>query len=643
MTSSPQGWQPYTPPIPKASWLERSAGYRRGRWLLVAAVAVCTIGNFFWLTWHFLTIPPPWDQAFYLYMGVRYLWAFSDHGVGALAREFIGLSPDVAPLFPLTSLPLYLLFGPSRLTAYMTNALYLLLLFFGVYRLAACIYGRRAGILAAFVMGTFTATVNYSRDYLLEFPAMAFVTLAMYAFVRCEEFRHRPWCLRFGILAGLSILTKTMAGVFFIGPVLYSLGYLVRQRQLTSERVLNGVLALATGVLVASIWWGPNFRTAFGYLLYYGFQAGSVPYTKDGLQVLTFENLSYYALALVNHGTSFFYAGLLVALMLVKGVQYVSGARRSDSGGIGGSGREGMLWAWLLVGYAILTVVPNKGEERYAQPLLPPIALLLAGTIETIGWQGIRRTVVAMVLAIGGSNYLGLTYGLPLVPQRLYVHPFAILSYEYPHYSWVRNKIHSTHDIEGKISDILHLLTRWYDQHRARLEAELRLRLLARTQVQANEEEVYMSYRLLLKREPRRRELPKYLVPLRQGTLTREALLEILRASGEFKTQRANVLIVPDHPQCNASTLRYYAEVSRLPLRFAHILDGPITPERLQMYEFILTKRGGYQGPEFSTRMIGEIHALLQQSDSGFVPMPQSFEFPDDSQIVIFAARTVVN
>jgi 4-amino-4-deoxy-L-arabinose transferase-like glycosyltransferase len=37
--------------------------------------------------------------------------------------------------------------------------------------------GWRAGMLAALVAATFTAVFNFSRDYLLEFPSAAFVTL----------------------------------------------------------------------------------------------------------------------------------------------------------------------------------------------------------------------------------------------------------------------------------------------------------------------------------------------------------------------------------------------------------------------------------------------------------------------------------
>jgi hypothetical protein len=643
MSSSPQNARLPTSFVLGGVWRGRSPRTLGVFWILVVLVGFCVLGNLFWLRRHFLTIPPPWDQAFYLYMGIRYLWALSDYGPGALISEFINLSPDVAPLFPLTTLPLYVLFGPSRLVAYMTNAVYLLGLLWGVYLLGAHIYGRRAGILAAFVMATFTATVNYSRDYLLEFPATLFVTLAIYALVRSGNFQHRLWCLVFGTLAGFSVLTKTMTGIFFVGPVLYTLGCLIKQRRLSPASLCNSFLAVAMAFLVASIWWGPNFRTSFGYLIYYGFQAGAVPYSKGVGGILSPENLSYYALALMNHGTSFFYASLFIALRLVTGVQHVFGRQSSGAGRREGGGKEGNLWAWLLVGYVALTIVPNKGEERYAQPLLPPIALLLAGPVEAIGRRWMRRGVVGVIVAIGVFNYVGLTYGLPWLPQRLYLRSFAIVSHEYPHFHWVRSKIPPAPDVEGKISAILSVLSTLHDQRRGRVETELRARILEPLQVQAVGEDVRMIYRALLAREPNPRELQKYIDPLRRRKLTLEELIELLKATKEFRAQRAWVLVVPDHPQFNASTLRYYGEVERLPLQFAHILDGPITPERLQRYEFILTKRNGYQGPEFSTRLTDEIHALLQQHDSGFAPLPESFEFPDASRIVIYTAQAALN
>ena len=85
--------------------------------------------------------------------------------------------------------------------------------------------------------------------------------------------------------------------------------------------------------------------------------------------------------------------------------------------------------------------------------------------------------------------------------------------------------------------------------------------------------------------------------------------------------------------------MRYYAEVERLPLSFFHILDGPIDSERLQMYDFVLVKNSGYQGPEFSTRYTAQIQAHVAREDSGFVLLPQRFSFPDDAHIVDLRCR----
>jgi hypothetical protein len=612
-------------------------------WFIIGLVACCTVANLFWLTRHILTIPPPWDQAFYLYMGVKYLHALADGGILAMAREFIHLSPDVAPLFPLTTVPLYVLLGASRWVAHLTNAAYLVLLLSGVYGLGVHTYSRRAGLLAAFVMATFSATVNFSRDYLLEFPATAFVTLAMYACLRAEAFHHRPWCLAFGALAGLGVLTKTMTGVFFIGPVIVLAGNLIRQRQLTTAVVCNGLLAIVMGVLVASIWWGPNFRTAFGYLVYYGFREGAAPYSGAGREILTLQNTTYYALALINHGTCFLYGSLFISLLLLKGFHQMrrcDGPVQQQAASVNG---EGLLWAWLVIGYVLLTMVPNKGEARYAQPLLPPIALLLAGSVDIMVHRWLRCTVVVIIAVIGVVNYLGLTFGLPFLPPSLYAHPFVLISQEYPHYSWLRSKSPVESAIRWPISDILSVLGDLAEAARVREMADREVTLLNLGPSTSAEEDVRRMYRMLFRREPDPRRLKKLAQALRDGRLTREALLDGLMTSAESKAQHSKVLVVPDHPQFNASTLRYYAELDRLPHSFSHLVEGELSAAWLRTHAFVLVKSDGYQGPEFSIRYNDQIHAHLLLPDSGFVPLPERFACPDQAQIIIFVATSVLN
>jgi hypothetical protein len=218
----------------------------------------------------------------------------------------------------------------------------------------------------------------------------------------------------------------------------------------------------------------------------------------------------------------------------------------------------------------------------------------------------------------------------------------AVVSHEYPHYSWVRGKIPPTVDGQWPNSAILAMLAELEDQHRAQEITELRHHFSETPKGQSVEEDVQQIYRIILRREPDQRGFQKHTTAVSVGQMSRDGLIDLLRATPEYAHQRARVLVVPDHPSFNASTLRYCAEAERRPLSFFHILDGPIDAERLQMYDFVLVKSSGYQGPEFSTQSTTQIQAHVEREDSGFVLLPQRFAFPDGAHIVVFAAESVL-
>jgi hypothetical protein len=343
---------------------------------------------------------------------------------------------------------------------------------------------------------------------------------------------------------------------------------------------------------------------------------------------------------------SFFYAVLFLGLLIFVGTRVLL---HRDRGTVGdalvtpaAAPHTAYLWAWLLTGYLLLTFVPNKGEERYALPLLPPIALFISGAIMAIGNAWMRRLGVGLAVIIGVVNYVGLTYGLPGLPPQVSFNSMALISHEYPHYSWVRAKIPPTFDGQWPISAILAKLTELQDHHRARDLSMLRRRMVESAPERSVAEDVQEIYRVILGREPDKRRLQQYTMAVSTGQLDRDGLVDLLEATAKDIRQRARVLVVPDHPSLNVSTLRYYAEAERCPLSFFHILDSPIDAERIQQYDFVLVKSSGYQGPEFSTQNTAQIQAHVTREDSGFVRLPQRFAFPDDADIVIFAAKSML-
>jgi hypothetical protein len=608
---------------------------------VLSLVGFLTINNVFWLKRNLLTMPPPWDQASYLYMSLRYLHALKDGGLLALLGEFVHVSSFAAPFFPLTTVLLYLLLGVSRLVAHLTNFFYLFLLLLGVYLLARHLYSQKAGILAILVTSTFTAVVNFSRDYLMDFPAAAVITMGMYAMIRSEEFKRRIWSLIYGVLVGLALLTKTMAGVFFVGPTFYACGCLIRQRRLNLSTMVNFLLAVSVATLVAAVWWGPNFQTALGFLIYAGLGEGSAPYRGGGTEFFTMGNLSYYFLAIVNNGMSFFYALLFAGLVLSRGIKKILRWNWKASEEARVRQEEGYLWMWLLIGYMILTAVPLKVGERFAQALLPPAALLLARYIAAIDKRWLRRSVMATAMLIGVFNYAGLTYEIGLIPKIYYFPPFAVISHQYTHYSWIQSTLQFSASDQWPIDNVLSILVRKWARIKDKLDElveEVRIESLERTQGLSIEAYVQRMYRGLLRREPDEEGFQHYVNALREGRMTGEALIDVFAASSEFRMRPAKILVIPNHPVFNPSTLRYYAERHRYPLLFLPIPNSPMSRDNLQDYDFILAKHGGYQGPEFTTQYNDQIYTELQRPDSGFASLSQTFAFPDGSHILIFGA-----
>jgi 4-amino-4-deoxy-L-arabinose transferase-like glycosyltransferase len=628
-------------------------------WALVCLVIFLTVNNIFWLQRHLLTIPPPWDQAAYLYMSLRYLHALTDGGLVAMVNEFIYGSlilTHTSPLFPLTTVPLYLLFGESRLVAYLTHSIYLLLLLWGVYSLGKGIYGHRAGMVAMFLIATFTGIVHYSRDYLLDFPAAAVVTVGIYAMIQSEEFQRRGWALLFGGMVGFALLTKSMAGVFFVGPVVYAFGCLIRRRQLTLARLTNFLVSVSAAVLAIAVWWGPNFQAALGFLTYHGFGEGSAtsPRPLEG-ESLVLRTLVLYPLFLVNEGMSFFYALLFAGLVLSRGVKTIGRWKRNGPKGTAVRSKEGYLWVWLLIGCAVLTAVPLK-NERHTLALLPPLALLLAGYIESLDTRWLRRSVVVIAMMVGTVNYAGTSYEAPLIPKEVPIlPPFFFIKHQYSHYRSIRSYLQPSASTQWPIEDILFTLARRAAGIEERNVESGRIQFLNRAQSLSSEAYVQLMYRQLLKREPDETGSRHYVGALGEGKLTREGIFDAFIASSEYRERPSRILVVPNHPAFNAPTLQYYAELHRYPLIFFDyplslfeihfdVDNDPLTRDQLQAYDFVLWKNGGYQSPtltphyRLTTRYNKQFYAELLEPDSGFVPLSQTFTFPDDSHIMIFAA-----
>jgi hypothetical protein len=92
------------------------------------------------------------------------------------------------------------------------------------------------------------------------------------------------------------------------------------------------------------------------------------------------------------------------------------------------------------------------------------------------------------------------------------------------------------------------------------------------------------------------------------------------------------VLVLPDHPFVNASTLRYQAEWARAPVTFARV-EPEQPPPDLEDFDAVVVKTG-FQGPPFATRWSAALEERLARSR--FRPVPRRFVCPDDSEVRLY-------
>jgi hypothetical protein len=363
--------------------------------LLFVASVLLTVVNYFWIKNNISRVPPPWDTAFYIYMGLNDYDALVHGGIIQFIRTFIGQAPNLAPLFPAAAIPFFAIFGIDINTAYMCNFIYLFILFIAVFYIADDLSGRKAGFISVFLVATFPAVIAFSRDFLFEFPLAALTALSYLFLIKSDGFQKRKEALLFGICAGLSVLTKTMGVVFFVMPFLYGILIFIKAKK--AQKVRKNVLfACLSAFLVASIFYLPNVKEIFGYLFYFGVGKGSENYNLGISDMWSLRYWTVYLHLIAERGISYGYAILFAISFLVF---LLSRGKKLSVSYL-------LVWLWFLCGYLLLSVPQNKGGERYALPILSALAVLIGVHISKISMKSLRIIAIIAALGIGATNYV---------------------------------------------------------------------------------------------------------------------------------------------------------------------------------------------------------------------------------------------
>ena len=148
-----------------------------------------------------------WDRPAHLVRTLIYNDMLKEIDVRSLF-EAMTWSWNRPPLRHLTALPFYRLFGVSTDVALMSNAVFIVMLFFSVYGIGKRMHSRSTGLLAAFLVSMYPVLFGISRLSYVDYALTAMVALIIYFLVRTEGFVRRRYSVFLGLSLGLGALTK---------------------------------------------------------------------------------------------------------------------------------------------------------------------------------------------------------------------------------------------------------------------------------------------------------------------------------------------------------------------------------------------------------------------------------------------------
>ena len=131
-------------------------------------------------------------------------------------------------LYAVTS-AVFTVMGPSVQAALMSVQLFLAVLILACFELGFMFGGRAAAFGLVGMVGGAQVVVAGSREYLLDLPMTALVTLAYLLLLRSQGFRRRAPSIAFGGVLAVSMLVKWSSALLLIAPALYVAWPLLRR------------------------------------------------------------------------------------------------------------------------------------------------------------------------------------------------------------------------------------------------------------------------------------------------------------------------------------------------------------------------------------------------------------------------------
>ncbi len=386
--------------------------------LLVVTVPV----NLWWVAAHRSGLPFDIDEAGYLQRAVRDSDALHAGGLASLWST-VHLPDPQAPLLTVVGGVFRWSTGAGTYRMLAVQQLFYAVVVLATYWGARRLMNRNWSLLAAVMVAAVPGVVDASRAFNFALPATAMLTATLVVQLYTNAFRARGLSVLWGVLLGLSALTRTVS-LSLLPPLILAAVLSVVLSRPRGRQALNLGVGLALGALVAGNWYWATWRPVLQYLTGYGYGTDASKYGAARSVV----SLGWWTFRLNRAVNTEVFAPLALAIALCFGVGLVSWWRHR-SGGLGdASGHRpagplaevagcslrdphATVWIFVIGGFLVLSTSQNAGS-MFELPLLPAV-VILATSVASRSIRGARPYVGAACVIAAVTSFVGVSAALP--------------------------------------------------------------------------------------------------------------------------------------------------------------------------------------------------------------------------------------
>ena len=349
---------------------------------LIGIIIFFIITNIIWLDID--TTPPFYDPCSFMYR----TYSLSKD-LGKIVQY-----PNHPLLVFLTTIPIIKIMGAEDEHYVYGNFLYIVILVLSVFGIGKILFDEWVGISSAFLVLLYPFVFWISRQYYLDFPLLAMVSLVQYIILKSEGGTRKYWNIGLGVAIGCALLTKTHGLIFFLPTwIIVFLSHYKNNKRKNLIRLLQ-VLIIA---LIIALPWYLVARDGFVKWNIYIYETCKVlPFNKNlSTSVLFYYKMIYYSIILPF--LFFVFLGGFVSFLIFD--------RR----------RKILIFllSWIIIPYIALALWPNK-EPRFILPILPAFAILTMGGISRLPKKLIKNIACSFVFFIALIQFSDFSFALPI-------------------------------------------------------------------------------------------------------------------------------------------------------------------------------------------------------------------------------------